>query len=116
MIISAQLSFFQRVLEDSFCILCIGLPYLPVYNAHPIFQHSFQNIDLTILAGHLVKQNLRDRKNYQQVPPGFQVTGVIEWVQKSKNPKKPEKMPGPNLNTKENAKASFQAIKISRKL
>jgi len=40
----------------------------------------------------------------------FQVTGMIEWRQKSK----PKKIPGPKFNPPKNPTLNFRAIKISR--
>ena len=55
------------------CMLCVGIPYLLVYNvhpnAHPIFLDSFQIIIYSsVLVGHLLKQTLWDRKNHQKIP------------------------------------------------
>ena len=41
---------------------------------------------------------------------GFQVTGMIEWGQKSK----PQKIPGPKFNSQKTPMMNFRAIKISR--
>ena len=53
---------------------------------------------------------------------GFQVTGMIEWVQKSKPPQKslglptkPPKISGPKINPQKPHAEFFQALKISRK-
>ena len=52
---------------------------------------------------------------------GFQVTGLIEWEQKSKPKKiprasnKPQKIPGPKFHPPKNPMPNFQAKKISRK-
>ena len=53
---------------------------------------------------------------------GFQVTGMIEWVQKIKAPpkilrasNKPPKISGPKINPQKTHAEFFQALKISRK-
>ena len=72
--ISAQFPFFQRVLENSFCMLYVGIPYLLVYNVHPNIMHThfsrqFSNNILKYTCWPpTVKQTLWDRKNHQQIP------------------------------------------------
>ena len=63
--------FFQRVLEDSFCLLCVDIPYLLVYNlctqinCAPHFSRQFSK---NILKYHLVEQSHWDRNNHQRIP------------------------------------------------
>ena len=63
------------------------------------------------------------RTNYDTAPrgggyTGFQVTGMIEWGQKSGPkrktlglPTKPKKIPGPKINPQENPMPNFRVLK-----
>ena len=62
------------------------------------------------------------RRGVGKSESGFQVTGMIEWVQKPKPPPKslglptkPPKISGPKINPQKPHAEVFQALKISRK-